>query len=108
MELWSKEWLDDIVAEHELVLFMKGSPEEPQCGFSSRAAQVLNSFGVNFAAINVLADQRAIPLICEWADFPTMPQVYVHGELIGGSDIVLEMYDSGELKEMYDAGRQSS
>ena len=103
MELWSKEWLDSIVAEHELVLFMKGAPEEPQCGFSNRAAQVLNSFGVSFAAINVLTDHHAIPSICEWADFPTMPQIYVHGELIGGSDIVLEMYESGELKEMYDA-----
>ena len=51
-------------------------------------------------------DHRAIPSVCEWADFPTMPQIYVHGELIGGSDIVLEMYESGELKEMYDAGRQ--
>ncbi len=108
MELWSKEWLDNIVTEHDLVLFMKGTPEEPQCGFSNRAAQVLNQFQIPFAAINVLTDHRAIPLICEWADFPTMPQIYVHGELIGGSDIVLEMYESGELKEMYDAGRQES
>ena len=108
MELWSKEWLDSIVTEHDLVLFMKGTPEEPQCGFSNRAAQVLNQFQIPFAAINVLTDHRAIPLICEWADFPTMPQIYVHGELIGGSDIVLEMYESGELKEMYDAGRQES
>ena len=106
MELWSKEWLDNIVAEHDLVLFMKGTPEEPQCGFSNRAAQVLNQFQVPFAAINVLIDHRAIPSVCEWADFPTMPQIYVHGELIGGSDIVLEMYESGELIEMYDAGRQ--
>tara|TARA_B100001996_G_scaffold57983_1_gene41182 strand:- start:174 stop:494 length:321 start_codon:yes stop_codon:yes gene_type:complete len=106
MELWSKEWLDSIVAEHDLVLFMKGTPEEPQCGFSNRAAQVLNQFQIPFATINVLTDHRAIPSICEWADFPTMPQIYVHGELIGGSDIVLEMYESGELKEMYDAGRQ--
>ena len=106
MELWSKEWLDNIVAEHDLVLFMKGTPEEPQCGFSNRAAQVLNQFQVPFAAINVLMDHRAIPSVCEWAAFPPMPQIYVHGELIGGSDIVLEMYESGELKEMYDAGRQ--
>ena len=74
--------------------------------FSNRAAQVLNQFQIPFAAINVLADHRAIPSICEWADFPTMPQIYVHGELIGGSDIVLEMYESGELKEMYDQGRK--
>lgn len=108
MELWSKEWLDNIVKEHDLVLFMKGTPDQPQCGFSNRAAQVLNQFQVPFAAINVLTDHKAIPSICEWADFPTMPQIYVHGELIGGSDIVLQMYESGELKEMYDAGRQES
>ncbi|RAH14456.1 MAG: Grx4 family monothiol glutaredoxin [Methanobacteriota archaeon] len=108
MEVWSNEWLDNIVREHDLVLFMKGTPDQPQCGFSNRAAQVLNQFQVPYAAINVLADRKAIPSICEWADFPTMPQIYVHGELIGGSDIVLQMYESGELKEMYDAGRQEA
>tara|TARA_Y100001978_G_scaffold65698_1_gene58882 strand:+ start:6092 stop:6418 length:327 start_codon:yes stop_codon:yes gene_type:complete len=108
MEVWSNEWLDNIVKEHDLVLFMKGTPDQPQCGFSNRAAQVLNQFQVPYAAINVLADRKAIPSICEWADFPTMPQIYVHGELIGGSDIVLQMYESGELKEMYDAGRQEA
>ena len=106
MELWSKEWLDNVVEEHDLVLFMKGTPDQPQCGFSNRAAQVLSQFNIPFAAINVLSDHKAIPAICEWSDFPTMPQVFVQGELIGGSDIALEMFESGELKEMYDAGRQ--
>ena len=107
MELWSKEWLDNVVAEHDLVLFMKGTPDQPQCGFSNRAAQVLAQFNIPFAAINVLSDHKAIPAICEWSDFPTMPQVFVQGELIGGSDIALEMFESGELKEMYDAGTVS-
>ena len=106
MELWSKEWLDNIVAEHDLVLFMKGTPEEPQCGFSNRAAQVMQSFGEPFASVDVLSDPKAIPSICAWSDFPTMPQVFVHGELIGGSDIALEMLQDGSLKEMFDAGRE--
>jgi len=89
------------------VLFMKGSPNEPQCGFSNRAAQVLQALGEEFASVNVLSDHRAIPSICAWSDFPTMPQIFVHGELIGGSDIALEMLQDGSLREMYDAGRQA-
>lgn len=104
---WTNEWLDDVVGEHSLVLFMKGTPEEPQCGFSSRAAQVLQSLGEPFAAVDILSDARAIPAVCEWSDFPTMPQMFVHGELIGGSDIALEMFESGELREMFDAGRSA-
>ena len=71
----------------------------PQCGFSNRAAQVLKAMNEPFVSVNVLSDPRAIPNDCEWADFPTMPQVYVHGELIGGSDIALEMYESGDLTQ---------
>ena len=87
---------------------MKGTPNEPQCGFSNRAAQVLQDLGEPFAAVNILTDPRAIPSVCSWADFPTMPQVYVHGELIGGSDIALEMLQDGSLKEMFEAGRTSN
>ena len=103
---WTEEELQAIVDEHALVLFMKGPPNEPQCGFSNRAAQVLQQLGDPFAAVNILEDRRAIPAVCNWADFPTMPQVYVHGELIGGSDIALEMLQDGSLREMFDAGRQ--
>ena len=101
---WTPEEIAGIVNENRLVLFMKGTPEMPQCGFSNRAAQVLKALNEPFVSVNVLSDPRAIPNVCEWEDFPTMPQVYVHGELIGGSDIALEMYESGELVEMIAEG----
>ena len=99
---WTPEELQAIVDEHALVLFMKGTPENAQCGFSNRAAQVMQSFGEPFASVDVLSDPKAIPSICAWSDFPTMPQVFVHGELIGGSDIALEMLQDGSLKEMFE------
>ena len=104
---WTPEELQAIVDEHALVLFMKGTPNEPQCGFSNRAAQAMQTFGEPFAAVNILTDPRAIPSICAWSDFPTMPQIFVQGELIGGSDIVLEMLQDGSLQEMFDAGRSA-
>jgi len=104
---WTPEELQGLVDDHPIVLFMKGSPNEPQCGFSNRAAQVLQALGEEFASVNGLSDHRAIPSICAWSDFPTMPQIFVHGELIGGSDIALEMLQDGSLREMYDAGRQA-
>ena len=108
---WTPEELQAIVDEHALVLFMKGNPNQPQCGFSNRAAQVMQQFSQQvdepFAAVNILNDPLAIPSVCAWSDFPTMPQVFIHGELIGGSDIALEMLQDGSLREMYDAGRQA-
>ncbi len=105
---WTPDELYELVNEHRIVLFMKGTPEEPRCGFSNRAATVLNQLGEPFVSVNVLADPRAIPSICTWADFPTMPQVYIHGELIGGSDIALEMLQSGELQQMISDGPSRS
>ena len=104
---WTPEELQAIVDEHALVLFMKGTPNEPQCGFSNRAAQAMQSFGEPFAAVNILTDPRAIPSVCAWSDFPTMPQIFVQGELIGGSDIVLEMLQDCSLQEMFDEGRSA-
>ena len=101
---WTPDEIAEIVNGNPLVLFMKGTPEMPQCGVSNRAAQVMKALERPFVSVNVLSDPRAIPSVCEWADFPTMPQVYVHGELIGGSDIALEMYESGELQEMITEG----
>ena len=101
---WTPDEIAEIVNNNRLVLFMKGTPEMPQCGFSNRAAQVLQALEQPCVSVNELSDPRAIPSVCEWADFPTMPQVYVHGELIGGSDIALEMYESGELQEMIAEG----
>ena len=106
---WTPEELQAIVDEHNLVLFMKGNPNEPQCGFSNRAAPVMQQFseqvGEPFAAVNILSDPRAIPSVCAWSDFPTMPQVFINGELIGGSDIALEMLQDGSMKAMWDEGR---
>ena len=104
---WTPEELQAIVDEHALVLFMKGTPNEPQCGFSNRAAQALQQFGEPFAAVNILTDQRAIPSVSAWSDFPTMPQIYVQVELIGGSASVLEMLQEGGLQEMFDDGRST-
>ena len=103
-----KDKINNIIKENDVCLFMKGTPENAQCGFSNRAAQVMQSFGEPFASVDVLSDAKAIPSICAWSDFPTMPQVFVHGELIGGSDIALEMLQDGSLKEMFDAGRENA
>ncbi len=100
-----KQRWDDLVQNNDLVLFMKGDPAQPQCGFSARAAQVLQATGRPFAHVNIFAEPdpyQAIAAVAEWARFPTLPQVWVKGELIGGSDIALEMYESGELVEMLD------
>ena len=100
---WTPDELQDIVDDNRLVLFMKGTPQQPMCGFSNRAATVLNQLNEAFTSVNVLSDPNAIPSVCAWSDFPTMPQIFVHGELIGGSDIALEMFESGELKQMLEA-----
>ena len=105
---WTPDELYELVNEHRIVLFMKGTPEEPRCGFSNRAATVLNQLGEPFVSVNVLADPRAIPSICTWADFPTMPQIDRSGALLGGSDIALEMLQSGELQQMISDGDAAS
>ena len=101
---WTPDELQEIVDNNRLVLFMKGTPEQPQCGFSNRASMVLQQIGEPFVSVNILSDHRAIPSVCAWSDFPTMPQIFVHGELIGGSYIALEMYESGELQQMISDG----
>ncbi|MGY8645369.1 MAG: glutaredoxin family protein [Candidatus Poseidoniales archaeon] len=97
---WTTDELQEIVDDNPIVLFMKGTPEQPRCGFSNRAAMVLGQLEDKWASVDVTSDPRAIPSICAWSDFPTMPQIYVYGELIGGSDIAAEMYESGELQKM--------
>ncbi|MEG3147958.1 Grx4 family monothiol glutaredoxin [Sphingomonas sp. RT2P30] len=91
----------DIVSKNEVVLFMKGSPLFPQCGFSSRAVAILNHLEVEFDSVDVLQDQGVRQGIKEFSDWPTIPQLYVHGEFVGGSDIMMEMYESGELAELF-------
>ena len=82
---------------------MKGTPQFPQCGFSGRAAQILKACGVNeYASVNVLEDEGIRQGIKDYANWPTIPQLYVHGEFVGGSDIMMEMYQSGELQQLLD------
>lgn len=89
-----------LVAEADVMLFMKGSPLFPQCGFSSRAIAILQHLGAEFESVDVLQDQEVRQGIKAFSDWPTIPQLYVKGEFIGGSDIMMEMYESGELKEL--------
>ena len=96
----------DQVTSNDVVLYMKGSPQFPQCGFSSAAVQILKACGVKeVLAVNVLADNDIRQGIKDYSSWPTIPQLYIKGEFIGGSDIMREMYDSGELQQMLkDAG----
>jgi monothiol glutaredoxin len=88
------------VEKNPVVIFMKGTPSLPQCGFSSRAAQALQACGEDFGYVNVLADPEIFENLPRFANWPTFPQVYVNGELIGGCDITLELYQKGELQKM--------
>ncbi|MCS4503570.1 Glutaredoxin 4 [wastewater metagenome] len=87
------------VQDNPIILYMKGTPQFPQCGFSMRASQALAGCGQEFAYVNVLEDEAVRQGIKEFGDWPTIPQLYVNGELVGGCDIILEMYESGELQK---------
>ena len=90
------------VEGNDVVLFMKGTAQMPQCGFSSRVAGVLNYMGVAYKDVNVLADEGIRNGIKSFSDWPTIPQLYVKGEFVGGSDIMMEMYQAGELQQLFD------
>ncbi len=93
--------IDDIVKSHPVVLFMKGTAQFPQCGFSGRSVQILKACNVeDFATVNVLEDEEIRQGIKEYANWPTIPQLYVKGEFVGGSDILMEMYQAGELQTL--------
>ena len=92
--------IGEIVKNNEVVLFMKGTPLFPQCGFSSRAVTILEHLGTPFESVDVLQDPEIRQGIKEYSDWPTIPQLYVKGEFVGGSDIMLEMFQSGELKQL--------
>ena len=91
------------LAENEVLLFMKGTPVFPQCGFSAAVVQVLSELGVKFKSVDVLKDPEVRQGIKEFSNWPTIPQLYVNGEFIGGSDIMMEMYESGELQQLFAA-----
>ncbi|RJE83846.1 Grx4 family monothiol glutaredoxin [Paracoccus onubensis] len=97
-----KTQIQETIDANEVVLFMKGTKEMPQCGFSSRIAGVLNYMGVSYRDVNVLADDGIRQGIKEFSDWPTIPQLYVKGEFVGGCDIVTEMTLSGELDQLFD------
>ena len=92
--------IDSAVKGNDVVLFMKGTPLFPQCGFSSRAVAILEHLGVEYASVDVLQDQGVRQGIKDYSDWPTIPQLYVKGEFVGGSDIMMEMYESGELGQL--------
>ena len=94
--------IKDTVTKNDVVLFMKGTKMMPQCGFSSKVAGVLNYMGVEFADVNVLADENIRQGIKEYSDWPTVPQLYVKGEFVGGCDIITEMTLSGELDQLFE------
>ena len=95
-----QDWIGKQVASNDVVLFMKGTKEMPQCGFSMQVAQILNQLGVAFKDINVLEDMGVRDGIKAYSDWPTIPQLYVKGEFVGGCDIVREMFQAGELQEL--------
>jgi len=94
-----QSWIDNVVKTNDVVLFMKGSPEQPMCGFSGRVVQMLNHLAVPYQAVNVLESEQLRQGIKAYSDWPTIPQLYVRGEFVGGCDIVTEMFQSGELKQ---------
>ncbi|HEU4876616.1 MAG TPA: Grx4 family monothiol glutaredoxin [Sphingomicrobium sp.] len=93
----------DLVGANDILLFMKGTPLFPQCGFSSRAIAILDHLGAPYETVDVLADQAIRQGIKAFSDWPTIPQLYVKGEFVGGSDIMMEMFESGELKQLIGA-----
>ena len=99
MEQSTKDKIQNIIDENDVLLFMKGTPVMPQCGFSNNVVQILNSLGIEFCTFDVLSDFEIREGIKEYSDWPTIPQVYLKGEFLGGSDILIEMYNSGSLKE---------
>jgi monothiol glutaredoxin len=94
--------IDEIVKSNDVVLFMKGTALFPQCGFSSRAVSILEHLGVSFETVDVLQDQEIRQGIKAYSDWPTIPQLYVKGEFVGGSDIMMEMFEAGELQQLVD------
>ncbi len=96
----TEERIAEIVNGNDVVLFMKGSPLFPQCGFSSKAIAILEHLGVEYASVDVLQDMEIRGGIKAYSDWPTIPQLYVKGEFVGGSDIMMEMFEAGELHQL--------
>jgi monothiol glutaredoxin len=102
-----KEKLDALVNNNKIMVFMKGTKLMPQCGFSNNVVQILNSMGVPFETVDVLSDYEIRQGIKEYSNWPTIPQVYINGEFVGGSDILIELYQKGELQQMVEVALAS-
>ena len=97
------EKINNQIADNKILLYMKGSPDKPECGFSQRASQILMACGKEFSFVDILSNpeiRQELPSVSEW---PTFPQLFINGELVGGSDIMMEMYQNGELKELIES-----
>ena len=99
--------IKETVTTNEVVLYMKGNPKFPQCGFSNMATQILDACNTKYVSVDVLADQEIREGIKQYANWPTIPQLYVRGEFVGGSDIMRAMYESGELQTLLDSSQKS-
>ena len=98
------EWIGNAVKSNDVVLFMKGTPDQPQCGFSGRVVKMLDYLGVHYAGVNVLQSDDLRDGIKQFSDWPTIPQLYVKGEFVGGCDIITEMFQNGELEDTFTTG----
>lgn len=102
-----KERIDQLVSQNKILVFMKGSKLMPQCGFSNNVVQILNAMGAPFEIVDILEDSELRQGIKEYSNWPTIPQVYVNGQFLGGSDILIELYQKGELQEMLEVALAS-
>lgn len=102
-----KTRIDDLIKQNKIVVFMKGTKLMPQCGFSNNVVQILNQLGVPFETFDVLEDPEIRQGIKDYSEWPTIPQVYIDGEFIGGSDVMIKMYQNGELQEMVEVALAS-
>ncbi|MFO8040738.1 MAG: Grx4 family monothiol glutaredoxin [Sodalinema sp.] len=102
-----KQRIDDLLKQHKVLVFMKGNKLMPQCGFSNNVVQMLNSLGVPYQTVDVLEDFDIRQGIKEYSNWPTIPQLYIDGEFVGGSDIAIELYQNGELQQMVEVALAS-
>lgn len=102
-----KARIDQLVQSNKIMVFMKGNKLMPQCGFSNNVVQIINTLGVPFETVDVLADQEIRQGIKDYSNWPTIPQIYLNGEFLGGSDILIELYQSGELQQMVEVALAS-
>ena len=101
--MWSKQDIEKVVNDNKIVVFGKGSKEEPMCGFTHRAVAIMTQVGKPFEVVNIFDDESIRPALVDYSEWPTTPQVFVGGEFIGGSDTAMEMFESGELSKKVDA-----